>query len=71
MLTCFSFLDQAVNRQEEGYQNYWYDVDDDPIEGQVRTFTIVPEKLDGEIYVYVDSYHKNMIPSPECNKGIN
>jgi hypothetical protein len=28
---CFSTLDQVVYKNGQGYRNYWYDVDDDPI----------------------------------------
>ena len=31
---CFTELTTAEYRGDEGYQNSWYDVDDDPIEGK-------------------------------------
>ena len=64
VFTCFSFLDQASYKKDEGYQNYWYDVDNDPIKGSNRTFTFTPEETDGSIYVSVETYYKNMVPSP-------
>lgn len=39
LMRCFSTLDQAAYKNEQGYQNYWYDVDDDSLSGQDRTFT--------------------------------
>ena len=32
-------INEASNRYDQGYQNYWYDVDDDPMEGAERNFT--------------------------------
>lgn len=69
IMTCFSLLDQAAYKNDQGYRNYWYDVDNDPQNGIQRAFTIVPQEKRGRIYISVESYYHNMIPSPECHSG--
>ena len=68
MFTCFESINEASNRYDQGYQNYWYDVDDDnSYEKRNFTFT-APEKesTNDVIFISLESYHKNMIPSPSC-----
>ena len=61
---CIDNMDTAHYLEDQGYKNVWYDVEDDPIEGQEeRRFTFEIPKVDGTLYISVESYYINMIPS--------
>ena len=60
VMDCFEDIVQAHDYTDQGYKNTWYDVDNDPIAGQQREFTIEIPNLDGRIYITAESYYKDM-----------
>ena len=65
VVICFSGLDYALNLNKQGFKNTWYDVDNDPVEGERRQFSfVIPEKdvEHKEIFISVESYYVEMIP---------
>ena len=57
---CFEEIQQAQDLSSDGYKNSWYDVDDDPVEGMPREFTIEIPEEGSDIYISVESYYSNM-----------
>ena len=61
----FDGITTTEYREEEGYSNSWYDVDNDEPFGKKRNFTFEIPKLDGDVYVSVESYSHKMV-DPSC-----
>ena len=65
---CFEDLTTAEYRGDEGYKTSWYDVDNDPIDGRTQNFTFEIPKVDGDVYVSVESYFFKMV-NPKCTNN--
>jgi hypothetical protein len=66
---CFSDLTTVEYRGDHGYKNSWFDVDDDPIDSPWQNFTFEIPKIDGDLYISVESYYQHMV-APGCyDKG--
>ena len=57
---CFSGLDYSTDFSQVGYKHSWYDVDNDPIEGERRNFTFIVPEQNGTLYISLESYYINM-----------
>jgi hypothetical protein len=60
LFTCFKEVSIAHKRDEEGYTNNWYDVDDDW--GSLWDFYVTVPRRAGDLYFGVESYYSSMYP---------
>ncbi len=64
---CFSDLQIGHLRDDEGYSNDWYDLED--IEDEtVHNFVVQPRENDGDLYFTTEGYYYNMLHE-DCTTG--
>jgi len=66
---CFDIHEIGHYREKEGYDLTWYDKLNDSIFTFNSEFFFTPKSKDGDIYINVETYYPQMVPST-CNWNI-